>query len=258
LSHLFALSVTLWLTRTRAIGYATAVGLGLAVWLWRQPIACLAASTVVYLIAYEGLRRGLEQFPWKPRKLPNLMNTDLLDGAGPAEWCGWPYDRMMRDTSKDRRISRIDAVLCCVLESWWLFVLASLIPDPLNRAGFLAIPLLVSTGVLPIVRLAVYIVGYQSPITLWGRIWTFRWIIPGYDHVFVAPICTLLAGPMTLMFLFQACELPLEVCLPIATGTATLVALISPPRLRRWRLTGRHRIVSALSQANAALFVKVG
>jgi len=255
-SHVLALTMTLWLTRIRAIGYATAFGLGLALWLWRQPIACLAAATLVYLVAYEGLRRGLEQFPWKPRKLPN-PNTDLTSGVDPAESCGWPYDRMMRDTSIDSRISRIDAVFCCMLGSWWLFVLASLIPDPLNRTGFLFIPFMVSTMVFPFGRLGIYIIGYQSPITLWGRIRTFRWIIPCYDHVFVAPICALLASPIALMFLFQTCGLQLDVCLPIATGATALVALIAPPRLRRWRLTGRHRIVHTLTKASTA-FVQVG
>jgi hypothetical protein len=92
-------------------------------------------------------------------------------------------------------------------------------------------------------------------MTLWGRFRTLRWIIPGYDQVFVAPICTLFAGP-TSLGLFLACKLPLEVCLPMATGVIVLVGLITPPRLRHWRLIGQHRIVHIPSQAKA--FVKVG
>jgi hypothetical protein len=66
----------------------------------------------------------------------------------------------------------------------------------------------------------------------------------------------LLAGPMTGALLY-ACGVPLEVCLPLAYGAMVLVALVTPPRLRRWRLTGQYRLVSGLSKPNQS-FVKVG
>ena len=71
--------MTLFLTCAWAIGYSTAFALGLAVWLWRQPLACLAASTLVYLVAYEGLRRGFDRFPWKRLEIPNA-EADLISG----------------------------------------------------------------------------------------------------------------------------------------------------------------------------------
>jgi hypothetical protein len=255
LGHLFALTATLWLTRVRTIGYFTAGGLGLAVWLWPQPIACLVASTVVYLIAYEGVWRGLEQFPWKPRKFVRL-NTDLTNLSWHEEPCGWPYDRIMRETLINRGISRIDAVLCCVIAIWWLFVLTSFIADPLGRLGFLTVTFLFLVMICFCARLFLYIQGYQSPITIWGRIWTFRWIIPSYDRVFLAPICTILAGLSTFAVL-QAGDVPRDVCAIVATGVTAMTALLSPPRLRKWRLTGQHRMVNTSGQNNTA-FVKVG
>ena len=214
LGHLLALTVTLWLTRTRAIGYITAFGLGLAVWLWDQPVACLAASTLVYLVAYEGIRRGLEQFPWKPRKLPDFSDLNrLLASAGP---CGWPFDRMLGQVLIDG-ISRIDAAICCMLSTWWLFVISSFIRDPSDRVKAVVIPLCLACVLSPIIRLSIYLDGYNSPISLWGRIRTGRWIIPGYDHVFIVPLFTLASGPLS-VYCLHVFGLPLDVCMMIGTG----------------------------------------
>ena len=113
---------------------------------------------------------------------------------------------------------------------------------------------------LPISRLAIYVDGYYSPISLWGRIWTGRWIIPGYDRVFIAPLVIIAVGPLS-VYCLQAVGLPLDVAATVGIGTMTLAALILPPRLRSWRLTGQHRIVPAIqsgqSKANAP-FVQVG
>ena len=259
LNHLLALTATLFLTRTWAIGYAVAFALGLAVWLWRQPLACLVVSILVYLMAYEGLRRGFNRFPWKRFELPNA-DTDLISRGGPSEMWGWPYDRMLRDVVGDHGISRIDAVLCCMLVGWWLFVLSSFFGDPWDRHGVLFCPFFAALAICPLLRLWVYIKGYVPPTTFWARIITGRWIIPGYDQVFVAPICTFLVGPLFLV-LFRRWSVLLEVSLPIATAAMLLVALITPPRLKRWRLTGRHRIVHALSLTNSqptAKFVRIG
>jgi hypothetical protein len=244
LANLLAILCSFFLTRSSGFAYVTAFALGLAVLFWHQPEICLAALAGVYLIAYEGLRRALASFPWQARKLPGL-NEDMsvltlgLDG----EACGWPHDRLMGEIVDGQLISRIDVVLVCMLASWWATVLISLIHDPDGR-------LAISGGVfglvmffLPFGRIARYTAGYSSPISFWGRIRTFRWIIPGYDQIFVAPFCAMMAGVATLALL-HACRLPLFICLTFASGMVILVTVLTPPRLRLWRLTGQHRIVS--------------
>jgi hypothetical protein len=255
LSHLVALTVTLFLTGVWANGYVTAFALGLAVWLWRQPLACLVASTTVYLIAYEGLWRGFDQFPWKRFDRPNT-NAGQPSRNVPAGTCGWPHDRMMGEVVGTDGISRIDAVLCCMLGSWWLFVLSWLIGDHNGARTPLMFPFAFALVGCPLGRLYFYILGYISPITFWARIWTGRWIIPGYDQVFVGPICSFLVGPSSLALL-RAWSVPLDLSLAIATGLTVLVALITPPRLKRWRLTGQHRIVFAMSLENSQANTKV-
>jgi hypothetical protein len=262
LSHLGVLTLTLFATGAWAIGYSTAFALGLAVWFWRQPLTCLAVSTLVYLMVYEGLRRGFDHFPWKHFEMPTT-DSDLIGGRGPSGMWGWPYDRMLCEVVGEESISRIDAVLCCMLGSWWLFVLTSFIADANDRQIAMAFPFVAALTLCPLGRLYIYLIGYIFPITLWARIWTGRWLIPGYDQVFVGPICAFLVGPLSLALL-RAWRVPLDFSLPIATGLIPLVALITPPRLKRWRLTGQHRIVHAMSLTNAhgnskvAKFVKVG
>ncbi len=257
LCHLLGLTVTLWLTRSRAIGYVTAFGLGLAVWLWDQPVACLAASTVVYLVGYEGLWRGLARFPWTPRKMPDFSDLNrLFASAGP---CGWPFDRMLGQVLIGG-LSRIEVVVGCMLGSWWLFVLTSFFRDPNDRLKILVIPFCIFWFTIPIIRLTIYLDGYIAPISFWGRIRTGRWIIPGFDHVFIIPLFIVAIGPLS-VYSLRASGLPLDVCMMIGTGLMALVSVIAPPRLRRWRLIGRHRIVPAIptgqSKANAP-FVQVG
>lgn len=260
LAHLGGLTLSLWATRVRAIGYLTAFGLGLAVWLWRWPAACLAVSTLVYMIGYEGLYRGLSQFPWKPRRMPTIsdLSKEMSDFRVAAEPCGWPFDRMMREIRFDG-ISRIDAAISCTLLSWWLFVLSSFVRLSEIRERAAVALFFIVWMMVPITRVAVYLQGYQSPISFWGRIWTGRWIIPGYDRVFVPPILILAGGPLS-VYCLQAGGVPLDIAAIIGIGIVMLLSLTLPPRLRRWRLTGKHRIVPSTvsSQSKANPFVQVG
>lgn len=264
LGNLGVLVVTLWLTGIRMIGYLSAFGVGLAVKLWHQPIECVAMAAIVYLVAYEGLVQALDRFPWTPQPLGDRANNALAvlravspsPASPPPELCGWPYDRMLGDVKKAAGISRLDAVICCALASWWLYVAASFIPDQKNRLGALLLACQLPYILFPLGRIAVYAQGYSAPITVWGRIRTMRWIIPGYDQVFVGPLCSILAGPAALGLLF-ACGVPVDASIAIGAGVTPAVALVMPPRLRRWRLTGEHRIVSGLTTANAT-FIKVG
>jgi hypothetical protein len=254
LCHLGAIVVSLWLTRTRTIGYLSAFGLGYAVKLWHQPFACLATATLVYLIAYEGLLQAFDRFPWSPRHQLKL-NTEVTARVSNSEPCGWPYDRILGEVVAAQGISRIDAIICCALGSWWLYVLALFIPDERSRLGMLSLACVVPTVLFPFGRMSIYVQGHASPISGWARIMTMRWIIPGYDQIFVGPLCALLAGPASLG-LFFAIGCPLDACLTLGTGVTAAVALVAPPRLRRWRLTGYHRIVPS-SDLNRG-FVKVG
>jgi hypothetical protein len=103
-------------------------------------------------------------------------------------------------------------------------------------------------------RLLLYCIGYSPPISLRGRIRTFRWIIPGYDQVFVAPLLTLLVGGVLPLVLSRQ-GLDEILVMPLCATLALLATLTVPPSLFQWRLTGHHRMTPVMQQGQ---FLKVG
>lgn len=252
LAHLLAVDLSLWFTRSRGFAYATAFGLGLAVWTWREPITCLVVLAATYAMAYEGLRRALARFPWHPRGearpmrsflLKEFFGANLMEAFGAnRDPCGWPHDRMMGDVIHCPGVRRADAFLGTALACWWFYALVSLLTEPAAREGISAGAFALAVLVSYVGRMSAYIQAYVPPLTLWARIRTNRWIIPNYDRVFIAPACPPLAA-LAVVVLLGACGVPAPARYTVAGGTAILAALITPPRLREWRLTGGHRIV---------------
>jgi hypothetical protein len=261
LSYAVVLSVSLFATGTSAFGYALAFALGLAVWLGPNRWALLAAAVGVNLIGWVGLQRSLARFPWALERQEAMWESfrEAL-GEKRSDWqyrCGWPYDRLLRDPAEPLRIGQADALLISMLAGWWLFALTSLIPDPRDRDLFRIMAVIVGSGGFGAFRLLLYCAGYASPISLWGRIVTFRWIVPGYDQVFVGPIGTFLTGSLGIGA-FLTWRWPGDAALPACFALTLFVALSCPPSLKHWRLTGQHRLVFGVQQKQKNEFIQVG
>jgi hypothetical protein len=254
-SHMIITIGTFWRTGAAAFGYVALMLLGFVPLLWSRPWLALALNTGVHLLVHEGLWRSLASFPWDTDGLLSDLTMVQTTDANPQS--GWFFDRFHRDIGKARGISRTDAVLGCMLGSWWLFVVSSLAPSPQEQIGILIGLVGAVMTMTPLGRLMIYHQGCRPPITLWGRITTFRWIIPGYDQVMIGPICSFLTAP-ALMCLFWSSPVPREVVLSVAAGLTVLVALVSPPRLKKWRLTGHHRLVPTLQESQTANLHKMG
>ena len=260
-AYLVPLGFSLALTRRPSYVYGVAFGLGLVVRLTPYPLLCIAAAAAVYLIGYVGLRRSLANFPWNTQRLDDVRrqfaNQSPENPANTDAWFGWPFDRLRPKWPESVDLSSRDAVLMSLLFGWWLYAVAALI-DPVNRLNLLyPVPGLV-IWLLIAARLCLYCVGYLPPISLWGRLLTLRWIIPGYDKVFLAPMGTFLVSGL-IIYLSDRQGMDPLIYMPCAFAMAMLVALAGGPTLKSWRLTGNHRIVPALlSAANKGQFVKVG
>ncbi len=148
-------------------------------------------------------------------------------------------------------IGRVDAILISMLTGWWCYALGAWIsPGWLaSLVNFPAWMLLMQRGVL-------YFRGYASPISLGGRIATFRWIIPGYDRAALFVPLAILAFP-TIMMLSLYLGIPRSEATPILAAALILITLTTPPKLKRWRLTGQHRLVPAISKVSEE-YVQVG
>lgn len=258
LGNICALILTFWKTGAPVHGYCALLFLGFIPQWWQRQWIDLALLTGIYLIVHEGLWHTLRKFPWQSEGFLSdfgLVNAPAGTDRNPS--CGWSFDRFYRDIRMAKGINRIDALLCCMLGSWWVWSVCSLIVDPRERAAAVGVIALAVICFAPSARWLIYIRGYQSPISVWGRVWTFRWIIPGYDQVYVGPICSFMGGVLLFWFLMRIRPIPVDVCWVIAGGAAAFLALTSPPSLRRWRLVGEHRIGRSLSD-NKSTFVTAG
>ena len=153
---------------------------------------------------------------------------------------GWPFD-VMGPKREPTSLSLDWAVAFAILAGWWMFVLLQVCRDTdavVVPAGFLFLSVILLVGN----RIIRYLGNYRPPINLWGRIRTFRWIIPRYDLVFIAPALIMILAS-SLKWLVLDFKLPIDVVLPLVMVLIYLTGLCCPPRLERWRLTGNHRIV---------------
>lgn len=240
--------------------YAVWFGLGLMLWLARQPVAYAAAAVVTYLAAWFGLRHSLARFPWEGVADDSPVNhlltrrdqTPIILGA----WFGWPFDHLGPKFPPYWKISLADAALTGLLMGWWLYAIGSQIP-PGERATTLSG--LHSLGLfgLTVGRVVLYCGGYWPPMSLLGRLRLGRWIIPGYDKVFLAPL-GVLAVALLAPELVTWSGLAAEYGLPMTFALGVFLTLGAGPGLIAWRLTGNHRIVSGMLVSNPQTFLKVG
>lgn len=248
----------LLLTGESAIAFVIALLLG-AVGRWvLEPAAVALLLAAVFVLCLVGLRRSMSRVHewdltwWHDQALTEIFSKNManLAEANRKKILGWPYDRL--SLKRNETPVRFRVGLCvCVLIGWWLHALLhpfavqaqafGRVPGPWGVSAMLTMPCLLLAGV----RTGIYVWGYAPPIGLFARLVRFRWIIPGYDKVFVPPICILvlaLYGP----YAAKQMGIPWEYGVPLLVGLMLLVALTMPPSLDEWRLTGRHRIVPAM------------
>ena len=169
---------------------------------------------------------GRCRLPIADRRSP----SERLDGP----CCGWPYDRFYSRRQIGRAVGpRVDASWAACWSaggstcSWHCFAIRVI-----GRAGQVRIFIVClrlraadSPGDLR--------PRYQTPISFWGRIRTVRWIIPGYDQVFVGPL--LLAHGRAVPCCLPCARFrdrPVDLGHALASGRSFFVALITPPSLR--------------------------
>ena len=250
--------VSLWMTDSTVYAWALTFGFGLAVRFWMVPWAALAVEATLYPLALLGLRQSLTDFPWsKPELLferrPGLKHEGSKNRGklGPStdigEWLaqkqprslGWPFD-LLRPNQPPMRISWQAGIAVSLLFGWWTYAVLANPLDPefrrmLQGAGLSLFPL-----VLAFVRTARYCMNYSPPISLMGRLLTMRWIVLGYDKVFVAPIL-ILAISLCGIWLNRL-GLDQTILVPVVVGSAMLAFLNVGPTFREWQHTANHRI----------------
>jgi hypothetical protein len=256
-TYLVALAATFAATDCKAFAYAVVFGLGLVVRFWFDPITSLWLAALVYALGYVGLRRSLAGFPWAKPWLTSVAEPDFSSAALEKRMIdlqvkvGWPFD-FIRPRQSPSGISTVDGVALSLLLGWWLYcVLANPMP-PAEREGIFRFVAIAAFGGIA-VRLVRYTQNYRSPIGLWGRMFTLRWIVPGYDKVFVTPIAAAVLFALTFR-LPNAWAPGIHISGAFLVAMIAMVLLVGRPSLDEWRHTGSHRIVPS---KNAKLLTKV-
>jgi hypothetical protein len=250
-SHMVTLLIPAWRTGVGGFGYCAALFLGLVPQLWANPWLDLVVLMLIYLLLHESLWRALARFPWATEGILVDRNVNLHQEKEFGLSCGWPHDRFHRDIRMARGIGLSDALLISMLAGWWVYSLGAWFQD-----SFL-IPWLLNLMILVAIRRAwLYREGYAPPINPAGRFATLRWIIPGYDQLYLGPVLGLLGAGLGLA-LGRSLGYGVRESFAMAVFLVALPTFAAPPSLRRWRLTGRYRLVSGLSESNQS-YVKVG
>ncbi len=225
-----------WLAGEWALAFAAAFGLaGLpllhAHWEYILPVEILCLG-----ISYWATRRSLRHFPWK---LSTDVESQFYKSAKDAQQqllLGWPFDELAPKPPKIW-IPVHDGICLSVLVGWleltlWtLFVERSPNPVPAPMLLLVTIP----TVFASLVAFAAVTGRYSSPIDVWGRIRTGRWLIPGYDIMAAAPFAA------SLVSIALHATLRIEYA-AVGTAMAALLLLVFSPKVEEWRLTGKHRM----------------
>ena len=90
-----------------------------------------------------------------------------------------------------------------------------------------------------------YLPWSLPPISLLGRVATRRWIIPGYDRVFVAPAIAMLLAAALPRLLIEVGVSPAAATF-LATAAAVFAAIGIGPTLMNWGLTGNYLMAKHL------------
>lgn len=150
-------------------------------------------------------------------------------------------------------ISLRSALLLSATLAVWLVAVVDYFP--VQARDFTAYYLALIGLFMAILFRSVHYVGtYAPPISLLGRLMNGRWIIPGYDRVFIPSIC---AGIPLLVLLLMQHTAPRHLgwTSPIALFAGCSIVLGMRPSYRQWALTGQHRI-SARGKSKVA-FIEI-
>lgn len=195
---------------------------------------------IMYGFGILGIRTYLNGFPWNTRYWTLDLIKEFKRKAIRRSIIQWPYSHL--NIYHLKTISLPGKLFITML---FFLCIHSLVRSNSNFSGLIVFYFEL-TMMIVMIRVTVYF-RLLPPISLWGRIWTCRWILPQYDKIFVAPIIIVLIscfGPWFLTFLGITPTLNYELILAINL----FLSLILPPSLMKWQFTGPHRIVRFLAK----------
>ena len=247
--YLLLLALGLMIVGQPVHAAAIMFGLGAIPIVGNSVVPLLAVLALVYVVAAHGIARSLESFEnWdfdQIGKYPLLLNNERLSRNHEL---GWPF-RALAPLTGDFVVSRNWAAVLSLLAGWcFLAAIIWVAHSQSQRVTvfhkhesiiviFYAALLATMSAVF---RLIAFVGEHMPPISLWARLRTMRWIIPGYDVVFVAPLLILLLNAIAITIVHWH-PWTVIIAAPLLVAGSLFLALICPPTYANWHLTGQHR-----------------
>ncbi len=122
--------------------------------------------------------------------MPDALTRFFLGLVGrqaelPKAVIGFPYEGLSPQPPAPP-LPLVDGVALSLLPACWAFAAIMILPGE-QGAAMVGLPFMYLLPGLAAHRCVVYLITCRPPISFWGRIVTFRWIIPGYDRALAAP-----------------------------------------------------------------------
>jgi hypothetical protein len=206
----------------------------------------MAIIVAIAVVAWHGVRQSLKAFPRgfmgnSSRAGGSILQAEVrLDTLGGTSATralsnvGWPF-LVLSPKMKPISISTTVSVALSALLGWWSFCLIQRFEiDPAPEA------IVFFTIFGAVIRLAVYCNGITPPFSFWSRIVSGRFIVPGFDKVFLTPLAAVLVAILGASIIRRSGSWypASEAC--VISGIC-FVFFQGGPTLRQWVLTGQHR-----------------
>lgn len=239
-------------------GMAVGVLLGAVALLLPHPAWALAGAAAVVAICEWGERRALRKFPWEKEQDKQQAGLLALPGqdrkqaslAAADETKVGRWNAVLAPRTVPFRVGGRESLALILIPAWWLFagivMLSRIIPDG-RTDGLWSLYWVIGLicYLIPTLkgltwRVVYYLKYARPPISLWGRLATGRWIIPGFDRVLVTPLAVLASMffmPILLYWLGASGE-----WLALAWIVSWSILLLGGPSLRNWSLTAECRL----------------
>ena len=249
----FVACVVAGFTQQRRALYAILFGVGLAIRLAFNPFWPLAVLVALFPLVVFVLRQSLQPDLWPKYGLTTRLLSEHRKLT--PKRLGWPH-MSLGPWAHPRYVAWVDALIIALLSGW--FVWAGMSHLALNaEQEDIVIQLFVTPLMaVPFLRISFYVVGHYPPISLFGRLATGRWIISGYDRLFLPTLLAMLAA-IAGEVIVKALAVPNAIGQPPIVVVWLFLLLGTGSSVRNWELTGEHRICFPHQSSNAGPYVKV-
>lgn len=259
LAHATVLSFFVWLTHPRWLAYIALFMLALTTQLgaW-APLAAPVALAIGWTASLYGLHRSWTSFPWDAsvewgaqirrrwktvrNQSSGLTEDDSSPDRIPVQELGWPFGAMS-PWVPTVTVGTGERLLIATLAGWWMHAFLMQIPVERVVTALGAMILLYGTMILCIARILMYGGNHSSPLGLFGRLATFRWIIPAYDRIFLGPLLIAVVPLVLGVAGHQWMQVTPHILFPVVAVLTLWTFVLVGPSPVDWKLTAPVHVV---------------